>query len=41
MYCTKCGEKIQDGSKFCAKCGQPVEQIPAGAAETPVTAQTD
>ena len=24
MFCTKCGEKIEEGSKFCVKCGTPV-----------------
>ncbi|PVX26495.1 MAG: hypothetical protein CW691_01380 [Candidatus Bathyarchaeum sp.] len=24
IYCTKCGEKLADGSKFCTKCGTPV-----------------
>ncbi len=25
IYCSKCGEKVPDGSKFCAKCGTPIE----------------
>jgi uncharacterized RDD family membrane protein YckC len=24
MYCSKCGEKLPDDSKFCTKCGAPV-----------------
>jgi len=24
MFCTKCGEKLEEGSKFCVKCGTPV-----------------
>ena len=24
-YCSKCGAEIPEGSKFCPKCGQPVE----------------
>jgi len=24
MFCTKCGEKIEEGTKFCIKCGTPV-----------------
>lgn len=24
MYCTKCGNQIKDGFKFCPKCGTPV-----------------
>lgn len=25
MFCRKCGSEIPDGSKFCIKCGEPVE----------------
>lgn len=25
MYCRKCGNQIEDGSKYCPKCGQIVE----------------
>ena len=25
MFCTKCGNEMQQGSKFCPKCGQNVE----------------
>lgn len=28
MYCTNCGAKISEGSKFCTQCGYPVEQEP-------------
>lgn len=24
MYCSKCGEKLQEGSEFCSKCGNKV-----------------
>ena len=24
MYCSKCGEKIQNGDNFCANCGETV-----------------
>jgi len=24
MYCSNCGEKLDDGAKFCTKCGTPV-----------------
>jgi len=24
IYCSNCGEKLPDGSKFCTKCGTPV-----------------
>ena len=32
MFCGKCGAKIDDGSKFCASCGAPVEITAAAAA---------
>ena len=25
MFCTKCGNQIKDGFKFCPKCGTPVD----------------
>lgn len=25
MYCSKCGNLVEDGSKFCSKCGNPLE----------------
>ena len=27
MYCTYCGKEINDGSKFCSHCGNPVVEI--------------
>ena len=24
MFCSKCGNKLKEGSTFCGKCGQPV-----------------
>ena len=24
MYCSNCGNKIEEDEKFCGKCGQPV-----------------
>lgn len=27
MFCSKCGEKIEDGGKFCQNCGTPVEEV--------------
>lgn len=27
MFCTKCGSKVDDGSKFCNFCGQPIENV--------------
>jgi carbon starvation protein CstA len=26
MFCTKCGNKLTDGAKFCIKCGKPLSQ---------------
>ena len=25
MFCTKCGQQIEEGAQFCTKCGTPVE----------------
>lgn len=34
MFCVKCGTKLEEGDRFCAKCGAPVkEPVPRG---TPV-----
>jgi hypothetical protein len=27
MYCSKCGAKIEDNSKVCARCGEPLRSI--------------
>ena len=27
MYCKKCGAKIEQGQKFCSKCGTPVSIV--------------
>ena len=27
MFCTKCGEKQEDGSKFCTSCGASLEEV--------------
>lgn len=32
MFCTKCGNRMPDGSKFCTKCGAPMGGEEAGAA---------
>lgn len=24
MFCTECGAKVDDGSKFCSSCGKPI-----------------
>ena len=30
MICRNCGAKLNDGARFCAKCGQKVENVPQG-----------
>jgi len=32
MFCMKCGQKLDDGARFCAVCGTPVNVEPAPAA---------
>lgn len=27
MFCTNCGNEIQDGAKFCVKCGKSIENV--------------
>lgn len=34
-FCSKCGTQIQDGAKFCPKCGQPTSN--AGDVQKPAT----
>ncbi|MCL1891292.1 MAG: zinc ribbon domain-containing protein [Coriobacteriia bacterium] len=36
MFCSKCGEQVQDDGKFCQSCGQPT----AGIAEVAVAPQS-
>lgn len=31
MFCSKCGAAMQDGSRFCNQCGQPVAVQPSSA----------
>ncbi len=43
MFCEKCGNKLEDNSKFCTKCGNPVAQeqptqAPAQQTEQPTQA---
>ena len=26
-YCTKCGEKLKDGARFCSRCGTPLNGV--------------
>jgi uncharacterized RDD family membrane protein YckC len=30
MFCSKCGANVAEGAAFCASCGQPVPNYPAG-----------
>ena len=43
MFCSKCGQEVADGQKFCSACGAPVEApvTPAGATvySTPAAAK--
>lgn len=40
-YCTKCGAKIPEGSKFCPNCGAPVNTDVSDASSAPVPADAD
>jgi len=40
MFCTKCGNQIKDGFKFCPKCGTPV-YVEKEKAENEVKAQVE
>ncbi len=40
MYCSKCGNQIADGSRFCSFCGAPVEAVPAFTPEPAAPAVT-
>ena len=35
MYCSKCGNQIADGSRFCSFCGAPVAEASSPAPEPP------
>lgn len=37
MFCTKCGQKLNDGVSFCTNCGAPVQRpgVPDGRAAAP------
>ena len=37
MLCKKCGAEIKEGSKFCAKCGTPVEEVKVLEADVETT----
>ena len=34
MYCTKCGNKLEDGANFCPKCGCPTESTLVNDSDT-------
>lgn len=36
MYCGKCGEKLNDGAKFCKKCGTPTSDLKPQTQKTEV-----
>jgi len=38
MFCTKCGQKLEEGSKFCIKCGTPV--VASSVPNTPPPVET-
>ncbi len=38
MFCTTCGKKLEEGTKFCIYCGAKQEDAPAPAAESAATA---
>lgn len=29
MYCPKCGNQVDEGSKFCMTCGAQIENVPS------------
>lgn len=41
MFCTNCGQQLEEGSKFCTSCGKPVAAASAGEAEEIAAAQVD
>ena len=34
-YCTKCGNELKEGAKFCVYCGEKLAPAPQPAVETP------
>ena len=40
MYCSKCGNQIADGSRFCSFCGAPVAEASSPAPEAPAPKPT-
>ena len=41
MFCSKCGNSLQDGTQFCSKCGNKIEGTAAPAAERNVKVMLD
>ncbi len=39
MFCSNCGTKNDDGSRFCSKCGAPLETVNYGTQNIPVQNQ--
>ena len=35
MFCSQCGQRVADGSKFCNQCGTPTAAVPPPAVEPP------
>ncbi len=40
MFCKNCGAQCNDGAKFCAKCGTPIEAAPVQQPVAPVQPET-
>lgn len=40
MFCTKCGAKLPDGSKFCTNCGTPIGTEEGGTTVMPAAGET-
>ena len=34
MFCSKCGNRLPDGARFCGRCGSPVEAVPESPERT-------
>ena len=41
MFCTKCGEKQEEGSKFCTNCGATLEEVKEEKKETKKTTKKE